>query len=183
MYELDALFLQRGGKKIVPVRVEGIANCDEVADRYPDKFTRERGCPELLWYADFKECDPEGWADKVALIPNFDQFRVQFKEDAKPGDILRVIRQAVRASDMNEEGQRCAASGNMNFHLGVIDSNGNMQYGSTPIAKGAHNTGDFHITDEHLQTNYVSPDEQYWPTSPDDETFGENVDHDPPEGW
>ena len=168
-YELDALFIQRGQRRILPVEVQGLMPGQCTSER----GTVERGCPELLWEADFTECDPDGWADKVALIPDFDNFYVRFKENLQDGDILHVIRQAVPANEMNEEGLNCAASGTANFSIGVLAADGSVMIGS-PVATDVYNSNSYRINVENFQTSEVGGDEpQGWNYYGDDDGYGD----------
>ncbi|MFU8802218.1 MAG: hypothetical protein ACNA8W_00275 [Bradymonadaceae bacterium] len=163
-YEIDALWIERDGRKILPVRVEGLMPGQCTADR----GTVEYGCPELLWRADFNECDPDGWADKAALIPNFDNFRVKFKENVEVGDILHIIRQGVPASRANADGEVCRASGNMDFYLGALANDGVFYVGDVPTGEGVHNSSSYRIEEQHLNPDPQLPDDGYWAPVPDE---------------
>lgn len=167
-YELDALFVQRGNRRILPVEVVGLMPGQCTAER----GTVERGCPELLWEADFLECNPDKWADHVALIPDLDAFAVRFKESLEDGDILHVIRQAVPANELNEAGQNCAASGQANFSIGLKRADGSTVVGA-PVATSVYNTNAYRIDVEHLLNEVVLPEDQGWTYVGQDGDYGD----------
>lgn len=167
-YELDALFIQRGNRRILPVEVRGL----KAGQCTPERGTVERGCPELLWEATFTECDPEGWADHVALIPDLDQFYVRFRENLQDGDILHIVRQAVPANELNAEGESCAASGSANFSIGVLTESGDVLTGS-PVATSVYNSNSYRIDTSNFQQDTSDSSSQGWEFTNQDEGFGE----------